>query len=256
MLQKHCKYWCFWRAMCRKHGKYRGFWRNVQKTLYVLRFFCVFCAFWLQSIGIYVVFWSPTAENCVNSMVLERFWTSGKQKLLVFIRFRERSAWKTVGFVGFACLFFFVFFLSFFETIDRSCVQTKRYPALFNNVCAYVHPCPWSFHLGGIAGVRSLSIRRRRNAGAGHGQLGHTPLARWPDILTSFAHRRCQQGKRIRVRGTPEKYTFLTPLFLKKVAVTKNEINQWISLNKKINARAGRSRHINMQDPWIDWKHG
>ena len=39
MLQKHCKYRCFWRAMCRKHCKYRGFWRNVQKTSYVSRFF-------------------------------------------------------------------------------------------------------------------------------------------------------------------------------------------------------------------------
>ena len=38
MLQKHRKYRCFWRAMCRKHCKYRGFWCNVQKTSYVSRF--------------------------------------------------------------------------------------------------------------------------------------------------------------------------------------------------------------------------
>ena len=28
----------------------------------------------------------------------------------------------------------------------------------FNNACCHMHPFPWSFHLGGIAGVRSLSI--------------------------------------------------------------------------------------------------
>ena len=73
----------------------------------------VFCAFWLKSIGIYSVFWSPSAENCVNSMVLQRFWTSGKQKLLVFTGFCERNAWKTLVFAGFSRFFFYVF-LSFF----------------------------------------------------------------------------------------------------------------------------------------------
>ena len=91
----------FWRAMCRKHCKYRGFWCNVQKTSYVSRF----CAFWLKSIGIYGVFSSPSAENCVNSMVFERFWTSGKQKLLVFTGFCERNSWKTLVFAGFSRVF-------------------------------------------------------------------------------------------------------------------------------------------------------
>ena len=122
MLQKHCKYRCFWRAMCRKHCKYRGFWRNVQKTSYVSRFF----AFWLKSIGIYDVFWTPNAENCVNSMVLERFWTSGKQKLLVFTGFCECNAWKTLVFAGFSRVFF-LWFYHCFASIDGSCMLTKRY---------------------------------------------------------------------------------------------------------------------------------
>ena len=62
-------------ATCQKPRKYR-----------------VFYAFWLKSIGIYGVVGSPSAENCVNSMVLERFWTSGKEKLLVFTGFCERNA--------------------------------------------------------------------------------------------------------------------------------------------------------------------
>ena len=72
-------------ATCRKPRTYR-----------------VFSAFWLKSIGIYGVFWFPSAENCVNSMVLERFGTSGKQKLLVF------NAWKTLFFCSVFTRFFLV----------------------------------------------------------------------------------------------------------------------------------------------------
>ena len=74
------------------------------------RTYRVFFAFWLKSIGIYGVFWTPNAENCVNSMVLERFWTSGKQKLLVFTGFCECNAWKTLVFAGFSRVFFLWFY--------------------------------------------------------------------------------------------------------------------------------------------------
>ena len=86
----------------------------------------VFFAFWLKSIGIYGVFWTPSAENCVNSMVLERFWTSGKQKLLVFTGFCECNAWKTLVFAGFSRVFF-LWFYHCFASIDGSCMLTKRY---------------------------------------------------------------------------------------------------------------------------------
>ena len=96
-------------AMCKKPRTYR-----------------VFFAFWLKSIGIYDVFWTPNAENCVNSMVLERFWTSGKQKLLVFTGFCECNAWKTLVFAGFSRVFF-LWFYHCFASIDGSCMLTKRY---------------------------------------------------------------------------------------------------------------------------------
>ena len=118
------------------------------------RTYRVFCAFWLKSIGIYGVFWSPSAENCVNSMVFERFWTFGKQKLLVFTRFCERNAWKTLVFAGFSHVFFLVI-LSFFCIDWRVLMLTKRYPCarardawfaslffIFNNACAHMHPFP------------------------------------------------------------------------------------------------------------------
>ena len=156
MLQKHWKYRCFWRAMCRKHCKYRGFWRNVQKKHRTYR---VFCAFWLKSIGIYGVFWSPSSENCVNSIVLERFWTSGKQQ--VFTGFCERNAWKTLFFAGFSRVFF-LWFYHFVASIDGSCMLTKRYPCARARERARatldMHFFSFSFHLGGIAGLGSLSI--------------------------------------------------------------------------------------------------
>ena len=122
------------------------------------RTYRVFFAFWLKSIGIYGVFWTPNAENCVNSMVLERFWTSGKQKLLVFTGFCERNAWKTLVFAGFSRVFF-LWFYHCFASIDGSCMLTKRYLCARARARArHMHPFLWSFHLGGIAGVRSLSI--------------------------------------------------------------------------------------------------
>ena len=92
------------------------------------RTYRVFCAFWLKSIGIYGVFWSPSAENCVNSMVFERFWTFGKQKLLVFTRFCERNAWKTLFFAGFSHVLFLVI-LSMFASIDGSWCWQNVTPA-------------------------------------------------------------------------------------------------------------------------------
>ena len=123
------------------------------------RTYRVFCAFWLKSIGIYGVFWSPSAENCVNSMVLARFWTSGKQKLLVFTGFCERNAWKTFVFLQGFHAFFSYEFMWFYHFLHRltglACWQNVT---RVNSACAHLHPFPWSFHLGGIAGVRSLSI--------------------------------------------------------------------------------------------------
>ena len=128
------------------------------------RTYRVFCAFWLKVIGIYGVFWSPSAENCVNSVVLARFWTSGKQKLLVFTGFCECNAWKTLVFAGFSRVFF-LWFYHCFASIDGSCMLTKRYScARVNSACAHMHPFPWSFHLGGIAGVRSLSIYKQNTS--------------------------------------------------------------------------------------------
>ena len=121
------------------------------------RTYRVFSAFWLKSIGIYGVFWTPNAENCVNSMVLERFWTSGKQKLLVFTGFCECNAWKTLVFAGFSRVFF-LWFYHCFASIDGSCMLTKRYLCAPRARARHMHPFLWSFHLGGIAGVRSLSI--------------------------------------------------------------------------------------------------
>ena len=59
MLQKHCKYRCFWRAMCRKHCKYRGFWRNVQKTSYVSSIFSLFGS----KVSVFTVFFEPQMQK-------------------------------------------------------------------------------------------------------------------------------------------------------------------------------------------------
>ena len=121
------------------------------------RTYRVFCAFWLKSIGIYGVFSSPSAENCVNSMVFERFWTSGKQKLLVFTGFCERNSWKTLVFAGFLRVFScdFINFLHRLTGLDVDKTLPLRARA---RATLDMRPFSSSFHLGGIAGVRSLSI--------------------------------------------------------------------------------------------------
>ena len=125
------------------------------------RTYRVFCAFWLKSIGIYGVFWSPSAENCVNSMVFERFWTSGKQKLLVFTGFCERNSWKTLVFAGFSRVFScdFINFLHRLTGLDVDKTLPLRARARARaRATLDMRPFSSSFHLGGIAGVRSLSI--------------------------------------------------------------------------------------------------
>ena len=52
---------------CAENCKYRGFWRNMQKKCK----YRVLGAFWLNNIDIYSVFGSLSADNCINSMVLE-----------------------------------------------------------------------------------------------------------------------------------------------------------------------------------------
>ena len=124
MLQEHYKYQCFWRAMCRKHCKYCGFWRNVQKTS------CV-----SQSIGTYAVFWPLSAENCVNSLVLELVWTSGKQKLLVFTGFCERNAWKTLVLQCFHAFFLVTFSMCWINW--RVFHVDKTLPPRARRLCSY-----------------------------------------------------------------------------------------------------------------------
>ena len=55
---------------------------------------------------------------------------------------------------------FFLWFLSMFWITWRALHVDKTLPARarFSHACAIVHPFPGSFYLGGIAGVRSLSI--------------------------------------------------------------------------------------------------
>ena len=130
MSLKQSKYRCVWRAMCRKQCKYRVSWRNLQKTSNV----SCFLRFLLKSIGIYGVFWSLNAENCVNSMVLERFWTPGKQKLLVFTWFCEPNAWTTLVCAWFSRVFSCAF-INFLNQLTGPCILTKRYP---RNACAVI----------------------------------------------------------------------------------------------------------------------
>ena len=125
MLLKHCKCRCCWKAVCRKHCKYCGFWRNVQKNSYVSRF-CVVCSK-VSVFTVFFVFWSLSAENCVNSMVLERFWTSGKQKLFVFTGFVHATLEKH----WFLCRVFTRFFL-----VVLSLFWTKTGLACRQNVTA------------------------------------------------------------------------------------------------------------------------
>ena len=87
-------------------------------------------------------------------MVLERFWTSGKQNLLVFTGFCERNAWQTLVFAGFSRIF-----CDFINCLNQltglACWQNVTPARARVGLCSYTS---LSLILGGIAGVRSLSI--------------------------------------------------------------------------------------------------
>ena len=116
-----------------------------------------FCVFWINSIGIYGVFWSLSAENCVNTMILERFWTSGKQRLLIFTGVCQRNAWKTLVFEGFSHVFH-CDFINVSNPLAGLAGWQNVTPPRARATLPNLHPFPWSFYLGCIAGVRSLSI--------------------------------------------------------------------------------------------------
>ena len=126
------------------------------------RTYRVFCAFWLKSIGMYGVFWSPSAENCVNSMVFERFWTSGKQKLLVFTGFCDATLEKHWFLQGFHA-FFSCDFINFLHRLTGLDVDKTLPLRALARATLDMRPFSSSFHLGGIAGVRSLSIYHTHN---------------------------------------------------------------------------------------------
>ena len=126
---------------------------QMQKTLQIPWFLAqcakkpckyrVFCAFFLIL----------NAENCVNSMVLERFWTPGKQKLLVFTWFCEPNAWTTLVCAWFSRVFSCAF-INFLNQLTGPCILTKRYPprARATLVLIYI-PFLDPFAFGGSAGV-------------------------------------------------------------------------------------------------------